>query len=201
MLLRYDENDQIVRMINDAAEKVIFNYNRLEINSSYFSLDGEGKITSTSGSIGKWDISESGLSKYAGSHYYSQRGKEANTWVYINSPTSAESDVVKVECLYIGDSLEDVSDDVYWTPLTIKANGDIYTEGIIQSSNFDGTISTIINHGNITIENNAVEAGTNISYPLMDFVYHNRRYGVFVVGTMVNSQFVPQSIEATMIGV
>lgn len=48
--------DKVVSAINLSPEKITLDSNRLEINSTYFKLDEEGRIESTSGKIGGYNL-------------------------------------------------------------------------------------------------------------------------------------------------
>ena len=48
--------DEVVSAINLSPEKITLDSNRLEINSTYFKLDEEGRIESTSGKIGGYNL-------------------------------------------------------------------------------------------------------------------------------------------------
>lgn len=61
------DNDQIVSMLNASADVITLNSNRLEVNSTNFRLDRsgnvsmKGKVEATSGSVGPFNITSSGL--------------------------------------------------------------------------------------------------------------------------------------------
>lgn len=50
--LGYDDNDQIVSMINASADIISLHSNRLEIESDFFSLSADGTINASAGTIG-----------------------------------------------------------------------------------------------------------------------------------------------------
>ena len=50
--LGYDDNDQIVSMINASADIISLHSNRLEIESDFFSLSADGTIIASAGTIG-----------------------------------------------------------------------------------------------------------------------------------------------------
>lgn len=52
-----DDNDQIISMINQSADIISLNSNRLIINSTNFKLNSEGNITATGGTIGGFTLS------------------------------------------------------------------------------------------------------------------------------------------------
>lgn len=49
--IMYDDNDQIVSMLNASADIVKLTSNRLEIESDYFSLSADGRIVATAGEL------------------------------------------------------------------------------------------------------------------------------------------------------
>ncbi len=57
------DNNQIISMINASASQINLTANRLKITTPNFNLDGNGIIISKSGTIGGWNISETGLYK------------------------------------------------------------------------------------------------------------------------------------------
>ncbi len=63
MKIDYDENDQIVSMLNASADVITLNANRLVVNSDNFSLTENGTITAKLGVLGGWIIGADGLSK------------------------------------------------------------------------------------------------------------------------------------------
>ena len=62
-----DDDGQIISMINESADVITLNSNRLEVNSTNFSLDRsgnvsiKGKVEATSGSVGPFNITNNGL--------------------------------------------------------------------------------------------------------------------------------------------
>ncbi len=51
-----DDNDQVVSMLNASANVITLNSNRLIINSSYFTLNAQGYMTATGGTIGGFTL-------------------------------------------------------------------------------------------------------------------------------------------------
>lgn len=155
--LGYNDNGEIISIINAAA-------NQITITSDNFRLlaDGHiwaksafiaGEIEALSGIVGGWDISEERI--------YKETDKSI---VSLYSPQSDS------EGFFVVERVEDGA--VTDTPLLIRANGDIFTRGIVESSDALGIRTTRIDKGTIFIdgewgENDMTEGVKTI--PLMQF--------------------------------
>lgn len=130
MRVEKDENDNLVGKIHIGA-------NQLTIDTDNFKLDEDGnvelkgRISARRGYIGLWDIYDKGIYKNTNSHM-----------VVIDAPEAADDDFITVSTL----ENYEVTD----VTLCIKGNGNIFTRGIIQSSNADASQVTTIENGGIT---------------------------------------------------
>lgn len=156
----------VVKDLNASADIITLNSNRLVVNSDKFSLSANGVITATEGKIAKWDISNKGISKIVG-----------NVWVKIDAPETEADDFIAVATM---------TDGVVTTvPLNIKANGDVLSKGIFQSTNHNNSRSTIIDSGTITIDGEwyAYNEGFYFKMLLMKFTaLDDIVYGVYASG-------------------
>lgn len=97
-----DDDGQIISMINESADVITLNSNRLEVNSTNFSLDRSGNVSmsgevnATSGNIGGFTITSDGLSnnQYYGTKIFGNNIKTGVIYGYdslrLGSPTSKE---------------------------------------------------------------------------------------------------------------
>ena len=162
---KVENADDVVRMINTSAEVIELKSNRLIINSDHFTLTAEGDIEAASGKIAEWDISDKGISKTT-----------ETTWVQITPPVLSSDNFISVAIYEDGEVLS--------TPLSIKANGNIFTKGLIRVSNADDTRVTIIDDGVITIDGPTKQYGDSeqMQKLLMQFYDNGLLYGLYAFG-------------------
>lgn len=98
----------VVEALNVSAGTIELKSNGLVIQSKDFSLSDEKGIVAKKGNIGKWDISESGISKAT-----------TNYFVKIASPDSDDEDVITVSKIENG--------LVTAVPFCLKANGSFFS--------------------------------------------------------------------------
>lgn len=132
MRVETDENDNLIGKLHIGA-------NQLTINTDNFTLDEDGNVeiegvirAKSGGMLGLWDISEESIFKYTDNHIFK-----------ISAPTADDADVITVATR--------TSTTITGTPLSIKANGNIFTKGIIESANEAYTRYTTIDKGIISI--------------------------------------------------
>ena len=170
--------EDVINIINTSAEVIELKSNRLVVSSDHFSLTAEGDITATSGKFAGWYLSETGISKLTDT-----------TMVQITSPEDSETDFITVA--------EIEGDMVLSVPLSIRANGDIYTTGLIKCSNTVGDMNTIIDGGIITVDGPFKPHGDSgqVSMLLMQFYAFGGLFGLYAMGYYYDGEgFVPDSV-------
>ena len=149
---RIEENGldiDVVEELNVAAGTITLKSKGLVIESDGFTLSADEGIKAIRGNIGAWDISDKRIFKATN-----------GSMVNIEAPTTADTDFITVALVSGG------------IPLRIRANGDIYTMGIISSHNADYTKETRIDNGSITANSGSI-AGWDI---FDDGTFHDLHY-------------------------
>ena len=127
------DKDKLVSQFNLAA-------NEITITSDNFTLTADGTIKASKGLIGKWNITDSGISKITDSYF-----------VQLKAPGS-DTDLV-LGVLPMGDDGLPEMD----ATLGVFANGDIQTRGQIYCSNASGSRYTNIQAGTMIVNGEYLE--------------------------------------------
>jgi hypothetical protein len=97
----------VVKELNVSAGTIILKSQGLSIESNGFSLSADKGIKTSRGNIGRWDISEEGISKFTKSSY-----------VNMTAPEAEDGNVITVAKIEDG--------VVTATPFLLKANGEVF---------------------------------------------------------------------------
>lgn len=120
----------VVKELNVSSGTINIKTGGLVIESPDFSLSAERGVRANRGNFGGWDISETDIFKNTDS-----------ALVKIHAPQGVNDDVIYIATLENG-RLTDV-------PFILNSQGNIYTRGIIQSSNADYSKVTTISNGHL----------------------------------------------------
>ena len=130
------ETAQIVRMINESADVITLNSNRLVINSDNFKLLADGTVTAMAGHIAEYEIVSDGLKRYVETESHSYTSHLRDTSIYfkteVNSTGGEFWSMLRPSGLAVGSS-GDTSGVI--TLITANYNGNHYSINLNTNTN------------------------------------------------------------------